>query len=464
MTERTGPEGEKEPRELIEVDDELMQDIEEIVRTRSDFLLLNILQDLNSPDVAHIMNRLQHDEAEYVFGLLTTEVASSVLLDLDEHHRKHLLRVIPQDKVTQLVNEMDSDDAADVVGAMSREQAEIVLETMDTEDSSHVEELLRYDEYTAGGIMAKEIAVAHPGDTVKKAIQIVRRLAKEHKNIYNVYVADENGTLVGTVPLQDLLLHTPNKRIKKIMKDDFMSVSTDVDQEEVAKMFSKYDLVSLPVTDAAGKLLGRITVDDIVDVLQEEHEDDVAKMTGSTSPGLAQQSPGRVAWLRLPWVMITLLLQLFAGAVVHFYDATLSQVILLASFMPIISALSGNTGLQAAAIMVRGLATGQVDLKRWWIPLRRQLLTTMIIGAVCGLTLGGIGWLWHGQPLFGLVVGVSMFLSINISGFIGTATPMISYSLGFDPAITAGPFETAFQDIVGITIFLSIATLLLQWL
>ncbi len=453
-----------ESRELIEIDNELLDDIGDIIHTRSDFLLLNILQDLNPADIAHIMNRLEDSEAEYLFGLLSVPVASEVILELDEHHRENLLKTIPQERITELVDAMDSDDAADVLGSLPRDRATGVLETMDIEDSSHVEELLRYDTSTAGGIMAKEVAVVRPEDTVKKAIQVVRRMAKEHKNIYNVYVTDGSGTLVGAVPIQDLLLYAPNKRIRKIMKDDVVSVTTDIDQEEVAQIFKKYDIISLPVTDKAGKLLGRITVDDIVDVLEEEHVEDVARLVGSDADELARRSPAQIAVLRLPWVILTLALEMVAAYVVYRFDETLSRVILLAAFMPIISALSGNTGLQSAAMVVRGLATGHVDMKRWWNPVTRQLQTTMIIGSVCAIMLGFVGGFWHGTPVFGFVVGMSMFLSINISGFVGTVTPMISKSLGFDPAITAGPFETAFQDVVGITIFLSIATLLIRWL
>lgn len=454
----------EEPRYLIEVDDELMADIEDLVKSRSDYLLLNILQDLHAGDIAHIINGLEVEDGEYVFGLLPDDLASDVLLDLDEVHREHLLSRLPEERLRSIVKEMDSDDAADIVGQLSEDKAEEILETMDVQDSSNVEELLRYDESTAGGIMAKEIAVVHRNDTVKKAIKEVRRMAKLTTHVYNVYVVDDHGILVGTVPIQNLLLHAPNKRMYKIMDPEPISVTTDVDQEEVAQIFKKHDIVSLPVTDTAGKLLGRITVDDVVDVLEEEHEEDVARMVGSAAEEMERRSPAQIAALRLPWVLITLLLQMVAGVVVHRFNQTLSQVILLASFMPIISALSGNTGLQSAAVVVRGLATGHIQLNRWWQPIVRQFQITLIIGAVCGIVLGIVGAYWHGKALFGVVVGVSMFLSINISGFVGTATPMVSKSLGFDPAITAGPFETAFQDIVGITIFLSIATLLLHWL
>ena len=451
-------------RELIEIDDELMEDIEELVRTRSNFLLLNILQDLYPADIAHILNRLAGEDLDFVFSLLSTETTSEVLPELTDESRAFVLRRVSPVDLAKMLDGMASDDAADIIGEMTDEAAEQVLGTMDVRDSSHVEELLRYDESTAGGLMAKEVAVVKEDSTVKSAIRVVRKFARDHKNIYNIYVVDENGILLGSVALQDLLLHAPNKRMKSIMSADAISVTTEVDQEEVAKVFKKYDIVSLPVTDTAGKLLGRITVDDIVDVLEEEHDEDVARMVGSDAEELERRSPAQVAMLRLPWVLITLVVEMGAVFVVSRFDRTLSQVILLAAFMPIISALSGNTGLQSAAIVVRGLATGHVKLSRWWHPVIRQMQTTLIIGAICGVLLGVVGGFWDGNPVFGLVVGVSMLFSVNISGFIGTVSPMLSKRLGFDPAITAGPFETAFQDVIGITVFLSIATGLLQWL
>src|SRR5262249_11035462 len=219
--------------------------------------------------------------------------------------------------------------------------------------------------------------------------------------------------LVGSLPLQSLVLHSPNRRVYKIMEGDAKSVSTDVDQEQVAEMFRKYDLVSLPVVDKMGKLVGRITIDDVVDVIEEEHSEDVARMVGSDAEELEKRSPYQIAWLRLPWVLTTLAIEFGAGVVIHFFDETLSRVILLASFMLIISAISGNTGLQSAAIIVRAMSTGHVTLDHWWHPVWRQFQTTLIIGSACGLAIGGIGAVWQGKWGFGLVVGVAMFVSVN---------------------------------------------------
>ena len=457
-----------EPRrrgiKTIEVDEELMQDIRELVRERAMPVLWNILVDLHPADIADIINHLENDERHFVFNLLEIPVASEVLLELDAGVRESLLETLPQDKITALVRLLDSDDAADIVAELPLAIAEKVLRAIPSKESADVKELLRYPEDTAGGIMGTEFVAVNKNDTVKKAFRKVREKAKEGLVIHNVFVTDDEGDLVGAIPLQSLVLEAPNRRIYKIMETDVKSVTTNVDQEEVAQMFKKYDLLSLPVIDFRGHLVGRITIDDIVDVIEEEHTEDVARIIGSEVEEMERRSPAQIALLRLPWVLITLGIEFLAGVVIHYFDQTLGQVILLASFMPIISAISGNTGLQSAAIVIRGLGTGHFKIEEWWRPVSRQLQTSTIIGAVCGLVLGTIGAVWHGRVAFGIVVGSSMFISVNISGFVGTTVPLISKRLGFDHAITAGPFETAFQDVVGISIFLALATVLLRWI
>jgi magnesium transporter len=220
----------------------------------------------------------------------------------------------------------------------------------------------------------------------------------------------------------------------------------------------------VPVVDGERRLLGTISVEDVIDVLGEEASEDIFRLAGSDAAELERRSPPRIALLRLPWILATLVIELLAGLVIHHYDRTLAQVILLASFMPVIQAISGNAGLQSVTMVVRGLATGHIRLDRWWEPLLRQVQTTSIIGVVCGAVVGTVGAIWHGTATFGLVVGLSMFISVNLAGAAGTVIPMLSKRLGFDPAMTAGPFETALQDVIGVTIFLALATALLGWL
>jgi magnesium transporter len=448
----------------IEVDDELMDDIRELVRERASAVLLNIVADIHAADIADIINRLDPEDREFVFSLLDSETGAAVLLELNPPDRQLLLESLPSERVSGYVAHLASDDAADLVAELPPHVAEKVLHAMPVEESTDVKTLMRYAPDTAGGIMGTEFVAVNMRATIKQAIRQVRTAAKQNMTVYSLYVVDDDDVLVGVVSLQDLVLHPPNRRIYKAMNTDSKSVGVDVDQEEVASMFRKYDLVSLPVVDRLGRLVGRITIDDVVDVIEQEHSEDVARMVGSDAEELERRSPREIALLRLPWVMITLGVEFIAALVIHHFDDTLAQVILLASFMPIISAISGNTGLQSAAIIVRALSTGHVTLDQWWHPLWRQIQTTLIIGGACGAVIGMIGAVWHGRWEFGLVVGVSMFISVNISGVVGTTVPMISKRLGFDPALTAGPFETAFQDVVGITIFLSLATFMLHWL
>lgn len=448
----------------IEVDDELMRDIRELVRDKAGALLLNIITDLHAADIGEIIDRLDSGDRQFVFELLNTETGSAVLLELQPGVRRLLLETMASESITRYVDLLASDDATDIVAELPPQVAEKVLGAMPAEDSTDVKELLRYDPETAGGIMGTEFVAVQMNDTVAQSIRAVRSMAKRNMVIHNVFVVDEEKLLVGVLPLQSLVLHAPNRRVYNIMEGDVKSITTDVDQEEVAAMFRKYDLVTLPVVDKKGELVGRITIDDIVDVIEAEHTEDVARLVGSDAEELEKRSPRQIAILRLPWVLTTLAIEFAAGIVIHYFDATLSKVILLASFMPIISAISGNTGLQSAAIIVRAMSTGHVTLDRWWYPLWRQVQTTLIIGGACGFVLAAIGSLWQGKWEFGLVVGVSMFVSVNLSGIVGTTVPMVSKHLGFDPALTAGPFETAFQDVVGITIFLSMATAMLQWI
>src|SRR2546427_17037 len=324
------------------------------------------------------------------------------------------------------------------------------------------QEIREYPEDSAGRLMSADVVAIRETSTVEEAIQHIRKTVTEERP-FGVYAVDDHGHLIGRIPLRRLLLANPRSLVLGILEEDVVSVNATMDKEEVARLVAKYDLVTVPVVDDQNRLVGTISVDDVVDIVHEEASEDIFRMAGSDAAELERRSPRQVALLRLPWVLATLVIELLAGLGIHYFDQTLSKVILLASFMPVIQAISGNTGLQSVTMVVRGLATGQVRVGEWWEPLRRQVETSSILGGICALTVGLVGWLWH-SAAFACVVALSMFISVNLSGFAGTMIPMLSKSLGFDPAITAGPFETAFQDVLGVTIFLSLATALLRWL
>jgi len=453
-------------RAVIDVDEELLNDISDLIQSKSDNLLKNILADVYPTDIALILDNLEDDESFTLFKILDDDTSAEVILELSDHRRDFILEHLTPEEISNVAGKMDSDDATDIIGSLDDSTAKNVMALMDIEDSSEVKELLAYDENTAGGIMQKEFVDVKESDTITQAIMEIKKEASDNEHLYNVWVTDAERKLKGTVTLKNIILalDTPSMIIADIMDHDVISADVNTDQEEAAKIMKKYDLVSLPVVDNNKKLVGRISIDDIVDVLEEEHEEDVAKMVGSQAGEIEQHSPVRIAWMRLPWVLITLGIQFFAGIVIHFYDETLAKVILLTSFMPIISAISGNTGLQASAMTVRGLALGTVNPSRWAAAVKRSMLTSLIIGTTCGILIGVVGAVWYGKAMFGIVVGLSMCISINISAFIGTSTPLFMQKLGFDPAITVGPFETAFQDVIGITVFLTLSTLALSWL
>jgi magnesium transporter len=357
---------------------------------------------------------------------------------------------------------MPPEHAADVVGELPRDEAEKILQLMEEEKSEDVQEVLEYPEHSAGRLMSPDFVAVREDATVEDAIKHIRDSVASER-AFELYVVDSHRHLVGTVPLRRLLIANPATAVLAIRDENVVSVPTTMDQEEVARVVAKYDLVAVPIVDARHRLVGTITADDVVDIVGEEATEDIFRMAGSDAAELERRSPRQIAFLRLPWVMATLVIELGAGAVIHYFDQTLGKVILLASFMPVIQAISGNTGLQSVTMVVRGLATGQVQLSRWWEPLRRQVETSSILGGVCALVVGSVGWLWH-SAAFAFVVAFSMFASVNLSGFAGTMIPMLSKRLGFDPAITAGPFETALQDVLGVTIFLSLATALLRWI
>jgi magnesium transporter len=425
--------------------------------------LRDFLDQFHAVDIALALQMLDDREKETVFRLLDIDDQADVLDEVDAETEEHLVRTTDAATLSDILEEMPPDEGADLVQAMDEEQAEEVLRLMDKEEAEDLQEIMQYPPDSAGGIMTVDFVAVREDMTAAQAIEVIRQSAHEDSYSY-VYVVDDKGTLKGVLELRKLILASPDTPIRDIETHGVVFVFADQDQEQVAEIVARYDLLSLPVVDRNYKLLGIVTAHDIIDVIHEEHEEDVAAMVGSDAKELDQLPAGRRAILRLPWLMITIGIQLVGGMVIAYFNKTLSQVILLVSFMPIIQAISGNTGLQSATIVVRGLGTGHVQLHRWRQAMWRQLQTTLILGVVCGTVVFIIGTFWSGKWVFGIVVGLSMFISINLSAIAGTGFPMLSKRLGFDPALTAGPFETAFQDVIGVSIYLGLATSLLHWL
>jgi len=448
----------------VEENQRLLDVVKELFEAGREQRLAQLVEEAHPADLANILRDLSQEQQVIVFRLLDPERAGAVLAEVDNQTLLELGRVLDETKLSSILNRMPADDAAEVVDELPDEQAEKILHLMEGEKSEDVQELLEYGEQTAGRLMSPEFLAVSESTTVGQAIDHIRKSISDERaeRAFELYVVDVHDHLIGVVPLRRLLTADPATPVWSIRDEDVVTVSPETDQEEVARVVAKYNLVAAPVVDENRRLLGVISHDDVVDILREEASEDIFRIAGSDAAELEQLSPRRIALLRLPWVLATMLIELGAGKVINYFNATLVQVILLASFMPVIQAISGNTGLQSVTMVVRGLATGQVQLTRWWVPLWRQLQTSMILGGVCAAAVGVVGFVWRGTFGFAFVVASSMFISVNLSGVVGTAFPMVSKRLGFDPALTAGPFETAFQDVVGVLIFLSLATFLLH--
>jgi magnesium transporter len=432
-----------------------------------DLRLTAALTGRHPADIVGAMDGLSRPEILAVFNWLDNDRAAEVLDELDPETVRFLTDNAPQSRLVTLLDHLPMDDAAEIVSEADPHVADSLLadlERLAPADAAEVKQLLSYPEQSAGRLLTDKFACVAPDTTAADVLDYLRRNADTLETVNDVYVLDSDRHLLGVAPLRRVLTALPGQPVREFMTHDPVSVPPETDQQEAAILISRFDLLTLPITSHAGRMLGIVTIDDTIDVLVEGFNEEYLRSVGSDAEELERKTPAQIARLRLPWIMATMLIELLAGVVIHVFNATLIKFILLASFTPIISAISGNTGLQSAAIIIRGLSSGQVQLSGWRHALARQMGTTALLGGACALVLGVIGGVWDRHWAFGLVVFLGMFVSVNIAGIVGTCVPLLSKRAGFDPALTAGPFETAFQDVVGISIFLSLAATLLHWL
>jgi len=437
---------------------DIVDDVEYLASEKDNGMILNILIGNHPADIAEIVRNLSKENRKYVFGLLDADTASEVLMQMDEVTREELVSQLHYDRLSEIVDEMPSDDATDFVAELPEELAERVLESIDREDSAEVKELLRHEEDTAGGIMALEFVAVSEDETVDEAISEIRAKAEETDAVYNVYVVDKDGVLVGVLPLNTLILAKPGEKVKRIMDTKLVSVPTDMDQEQVANLFRRYDLVSVPVVDHEGKLIGRITIDDIVDVMQEEASEDIQKMAGLTEEeAIRETSAMRISMLRLPWLLVAFVGEMLSALVLSKFEASLKEVFIAAFFIPLMMAMGGNSGIQASTIVVRGLALGELNPADTLQRLFKEMRVSLINGAVCGILLWAVVS-FLGEPRFGTILGIVMLIVILNASLVGASVPLILNRFGVDPAIATGPFITTFNDVIGLFIYLGLVT------
>ena len=441
--------------------DNICETIEELLDRGDKSVLKNVLFDLHPADIAEAVTRLGREKRKEIFRYLDITIIAEVIVELDQPVRKESLEDLELKKLVEIIGVMDSDDATDVIGELETEVAKQVLAAMPRKEFKEVKTLLRHDEETAGGIMALEIIAVDQDKNSRQALEVLRRKADEVEDVYNIYVIDGVGVLKGVVSLKDLVLADSKKKISEIMDREAISVHPEMDQEEVANLFHKYDLVAAPVVNQNGVLIGRITVDDVLDVVEEEASEDITLMAGITDEKLLDRSVFRRSGVRLPWLIVAFVGEMVSAVVLSHFHVTIINIAAAAFFIPLIMAMGGNAGIQSATVVIRGLATGDIDIRDTSKRLLREVSTAFLNGLIISILLFCVVAFWQKNPELGLILAFSMMAVIFNAAFLGTIIPFLLKRFGVDPAIATGPFITTSNDVFGLLIYFGMITIFL---
>ena len=416
-------------------------------------------------DLAWVFRSLPPGEQKDIFQIIAkTDIISDFLSELDSSIMVELVAGLSPAFMAGIVSKMASDDAADLLEALPEEIAKEIRAHMQTEEREEVEELLKYDPETAGGIMSPDFMYLDENLTVEEAIKKVQKRSEEKEMVFYLYITHGEGQLAGVLSLRELLMHPMHRKLKNIMNTNVISVTTDTDQEEVAHIVSQYNLLAVPVVDATFKLVGIVTVDDIIDVLREEATEDFLQMAGAGKEQEILLKPlHKKIMLRAPWLLVAWVGGVGAMFIINHFQGELQKVLALASFIPIIGGMGGNIATQSSSIIVRGLATGRVDLGHYFSTIGKEFLLGIVLGTSFGVILGLLAHFKYQTPIYlGLVVGLSVAIVMTAAATVGTTVPLVLKKLHVDPAVATGPFITTTIDVLGVTLYFSIAKIFLH--
>ncbi|WP_022850134.1 magnesium transporter [Limisalsivibrio acetivorans] len=438
-----------------------LESVRKLLRRNAKAPLEKMIAKLHPADIATIYSNLNDlDAKKLISNIKDKQLLADIVPELSEAEIIAMLAEKKPDDIAQIVEHMESDDAALVLRIIPDETSQSVLNIIGSGEMSEVEQLLSYQEYTAGSIMNTSYFSLCETMTVKEATKSLHN-AENVDMVFYLYVTDEEGKLVGVISLRELILNSPDKKLEEIMTTDVIYVRDHEDQEDVAKIVEKYDLLAIPVVDDFHVLSGIITVDDVIDIIREEATEDIYMMVGSSDDELLMgHNSAKVAKVRLPWLIVTFAGAVLAGVVTSVFQNNMSNFAVLIPFMPIIMAMGGNVGSQSATILIRGLALGKVAKRDIFKVMMKEVRVGMIMGFVCGTLLGIIAPFWSGSPLLGVIVGTAMFAAMTIAAFTGTVVPTTLIKLNFDPAVASSPFITMLNDLIGLTIYFSVSMVL----
>lgn len=446
-------------RELLDGGDPA--EIAERIRRLPPERVAELMAALHPADSAEVFEELEVEQQREVIEELEPGDAAEVLSYLDEEDAAEAVAELSAEEIAEILDEMEPDDAADILGELPDEQARAAL--ADMEDPGEVAELLTYEEESAGSLMTSHVVSLRATASVGQALALLRQLQLDEEIAYYLFVTDDDGRLVGVVSLRQLVTADLATPIAQIMSEDVISVPAEADQEAAAQTLARYGLLVLPTVDEGGRLVGVITADDVIDVIQEEATEDIYRLGGLSSEESFDQSVLTTSRQRLTWLAVNLPTALLAGAVVGLFEGTVQRAAMLAIFIPIIAGMGGNAGIQTLTLIVRSIALGEISLRDSWRTLGRELLVGLVNGLCFGALVGLIAWIWQGLPILGLIAAAAMLANMVAAAVAGTIVPLLLRRVGADPALASGVIVTTFTDVTGNMTFLGLATLLISY-
>ncbi len=442
----------------FELTKEFLETFRVAVESRDDTFVKTSLNEASHVDVSEVLEEFSAEESKYVLGLLDQELGANIINDLDTDDRQRFLKVFSSNEIASYLDYLDSDDAVDILNELPVRVREETIPNIENEEKvGHILDLLRYDDDCAGGLMAKELIKANLNWTVTQTIDEIRRQAENVEKIYSVYVVDNDDILLGRISLKQIILSEDSKKIVDIFQDEIISVPTYLDEEEVADIMRKYDLEAIPVVNVQGKLLGRITIDDIVDVITEQAEEERQLMSGISEDVEEDDTIWMLTRARLPWLVIGLVGGLVGAQFIGLFEDDLREITAIAFFIPLIIATGGNVGIQSSALVVQGLANPSAFEEHQV----RKLIKVLIVALVNGILLSGIVFLFimalnAGDIRLSIVVSVALFTVVVLASLLGTIIPLILNKFGINPALASGPFITTTIDLIGLGVYFSV--------
>ena len=440
----------------------LVESIKRLLRRGAASHLGKIVNKTHAADLSVVFRSLSLSQQRKLFSLIADVEQKGILFsELDADTFQDLIEDMKIEDIVRILESMPADDVADIIGRLPEERSKTILDKMRKAESEEVEDLLRYEDDTAGGIMVPDFIALREDVTAREAIESLQTEHSDVEMAFYLYVVDEYGKLVGVSSLRQLVVVSPATPLKEFMITDVFSVQTDMDQEEVAKLVARYDILAVPVVDGSNRLVGIVTVDDVIDILRKEATEDILKMAGAGEEFVETKSIFKSTRIRLPWLFASCLGGIFAFFIIGKFESSLSKIAYLAAFIPVIMGMGGNIGTQSSTIVVRGLATGRINVRDIWSVVFKELSIGLILGLVYGLLIGSVAQFRYSMEALALSVALAVICSMSVAALVGSLVPMGFARINIDPAVATGPLVTTSIDIISVFFYFSIATALL---